>query len=139
MQKEDMLTKARKLTTMTRGVIVRCCSKILTGKTFWKNVALPSILDESNIMHFNEIEIGKLQKTENGVFRQILETPSYTPIARWEVGAFSMSSRVREGQLKCLRYLLVEGNYLVRRKGEEMVESGQGKWIERVAKELTKN
>lgn len=89
-QKEEMLTKARKLANMTRSVIATSCSKLLIGKTFWKSVALPSILYGSTIIDLNEMEISKLQRIENGVFRQILGAPSYTPLATLrggEVGA----------------------------------------------------
>ena len=85
-----MLTKARKLANMTRSVIATSCSKLLIGKTFWKSVALPSILYGSTIIDLNEMEISKLQRIENGVFRQILGAPSYTPLATLrggEVGA----------------------------------------------------
>ena len=43
---------------------------------------------------------------------------------------------MREGQVKYLRYLLVEGKDLVRRVAEELVESRQGRWIKRKAQEL---
>ena len=41
LQKEEMLKKASKLANMTRGIIERSCSKLLIGKTYWKNVPLP--------------------------------------------------------------------------------------------------
>ena len=47
-----------------------------------------------------------------------------------------MNTRVKKGQLKYLRYLLVEGNYLVKRVAEEILESKRGKWIKRVTKEI---
>lgn len=44
MQKEEMFRKARRLANMTYNVIEKSCSRMLIGKTYWKNVALPSIL-----------------------------------------------------------------------------------------------
>lgn len=69
-------------------------------------------------------DINKLQRIEKGVFRQILGASSYTPVAalRGKVEASSMQVRIREGQFKYLRYLLMEGNDLVRRI-EEMLEN----------------
>ena len=53
-QKEEMFQKASKLANMTYSVIGKSCSRILIGKTYWKNVALPSILYGTNIMDINK-------------------------------------------------------------------------------------
>ncbi len=139
-QKEEMFKKAHRLANMTHSVIERSCSKILIGKTYWKSVALPSILYGINVIEVTETEIVKLQRIENGVFRRILGAPSYAPVAtlRGEIGASSMRVRVREGQLKYLRHLLVEGNDLVRGVAEEVWESRQGRWVKKMVEEMRK-
>ena len=70
--KQEMISKAQKLANMTYSVIEKSCNKVLIGKTYWKCVALPSILCGSNIIHLNESEVEKLQRIENGVYRKIL-------------------------------------------------------------------
>ena len=72
-----MLQKAKKLANQTYPVIAKSCNKILIGKTFWKSLALPSILYGANIIEFSKTEIEKLQTIENSVYRQILGAPNY--------------------------------------------------------------
>ncbi len=57
--------------------------------------------------------------------------PTYVQetVLRGEIGASSVRNRIREGQWKYLHYILVEGNDLLRRIGEEMLESRQSKWM----------
>ena len=50
-----------------------------------------------------------------------------------------MHFRIREGQFKYLRYLLMEGNDLVRRITETMVENRQGRWIRGLMEEMRKS
>ena len=133
-QKEEMFSKARRLANMTYNVIEKSCSRMLIGKTYWKNVALPSILYGVNIIHLNKTDIGKLQRIENGVYRKILRAPPYAQEAalKGEIGASSVKNRIREGQFKYLRHVLVEGNDLVKRVGEEMIEKRQSRWVKEV-------
>lgn len=67
-----MIEKAQKLANLTYSVIGKSCNKVLIGKTYWKNVALPSILYGTSIITLTEAEIDKLQTIENGVYRRIL-------------------------------------------------------------------
>ena len=121
-QKEKIMEKARKMANMTYSVIAKSCSKLLIGKTYWKSVALPSILYGINIMDITNTDIRKLQSIENGVFRQILGAPGYAQeeALRGEIGASSMKTRLREGQLKFLRYAMEGRNDLLRRIAEEI-------------------
>ena len=56
----------------TYAVIEKCCNKILIGKTFWKEVALPSILMENQVANLNLVQVNELQIIENEVYRKIL-------------------------------------------------------------------
>ena len=58
---------------MTYSIIKRSVNKMLIGKTFWKNVVLPTILQGVGLMTFTSKEIKKLQVIENGVYRKIWE------------------------------------------------------------------
>ncbi|XP_050714164.1 uncharacterized protein LOC126997158 [Eriocheir sinensis] len=138
MQKEEMFRKARRLANMTYNVIEKSCSRMLKGKTYWKNVALPSILYGVNIINITKTDIKKLQRIENEVYRKILRAPMYAQEAalRGEIGSSSVKNRIREGQWKYLRYVLVEGNDLVRRVGEEMIEKRQSRWVKDLLNEL---
>lgn len=48
-QKKIAIEKAEKMANMTYPIIAKSCNKILIGKTYWKQVALPSILFGSKI------------------------------------------------------------------------------------------
>ncbi len=124
---------------MTYSVVAKSCSRMLIGKTYWKAVALPSILHGINIIDISKTDIDRLQRIENGVYRKILGAPTYAQgtALRGEIGASSVRNRIREGQWKYLRYILVEGNDLLRRIGEELLESRQSKWIKELVNELS--
>ena len=66
-QKSEMIAKAQNLANLTYSIIEKSCNKIMIGKTYWKSVALPSILYGVNIIQLTETEIEKLQSIENGV------------------------------------------------------------------------
>ena len=65
---------------MTYLVVVRACSRLVIGKTYWKSVVLPSILYASAVIGWTATDIQKLQRYENSVWRQILSAPLYTPV-----------------------------------------------------------
>ena len=56
-QRKQALEKAQRMANMTFGVINKSCNKLLIGKTFWKNLALPSILYGMNVITLSETEI----------------------------------------------------------------------------------
>ena len=138
--KRKMIEKARKLANLTYSIIGRSCARLLIGKTYWKNVALPSIMYGTNIINLTKQEIAKLQSIENGVYRQIFGAGNYTQGAALvgELGASSVKTRVREGQLKYIRYVLEEGNGLVRSIGEEIIVRRQQKWVYAILNEARK-
>ena len=43
-QRQNMLAKARKMANLTYCIIEKSCNKLLSGKTYWKNIILPSVL-----------------------------------------------------------------------------------------------
>ena len=64
---------------MTYAIIEKSCNKLLIGKTYWKSVALPSILYGINVINLSEDDIKSLQTIENSVYRAILGAPDYAP------------------------------------------------------------
>ena len=52
-QKENILEKAQRLANVTYSVIAKSCNKVIIGKTYWKNLVLPSVLYGTNIINFN--------------------------------------------------------------------------------------
>lgn len=113
-----MLKKAKEITDMIYPVIKQRCSKLVTGKTFWTSIALPSILYVVNVINVTKQERDQLQKVENSVYRMIPGAPSYTQEAalKGEIGAATMKARILQGQWKYMNYSTKEeGNYLLRR------------------------
>ena len=128
-QKKIMIEKAQKMANMTFGIIARSCNKLLIGKTYWKNLALPAILYGTNIIDLQEKDVRKLQTIENGVFRQLLGAPKYAPVStlRGEVGASEMKTRIMSGQLQFLRGGMQGGNQLLKEVMKEKLKKQERK------------
>ena len=71
-QKEDIRKRTKKFENLTYSVISKCCNRMLMGKTYWKDVALPSALHGASLMNPGRDLIDKLKCIENGVHRKIL-------------------------------------------------------------------
>lgn len=127
---------AQRMANMTFSVISKSCNKILIGKTFWKSVVLPSILFADAVIVWNKDELGKLQREENNVWRQILGAPEYAPVAalRGDIGASTMVGRDVKTKLKYVRSKMNGNCELMRRIIEDMWMKDKGRWI-RVLKE----
>lgn len=93
---------ANKLANQTYSITARSCNRLLIRKTFWKSVALPTVLFSSEILSYSQEELTKLQSIENSVYRTILQLPTYTANSalRGEIGA--SSSIARDMRIKLL-------------------------------------
>ncbi len=101
----------------------------------------PNVLYGANIIDLTKTEIEKLQRAENGVYRQILAAARYAQIAalRGEIGAMSMKNRIIEGQWKYLSYILRnDENVLWKEIGEITLEQGTNRWIKELENDLRK-
>ena len=65
LQKEKILDKANKMANLVPAIIHRSSNKLLIGKTFWKNVALPKFLFATTVIPVNQGFMQKLQTIEN--------------------------------------------------------------------------
>ena len=104
-QRIKILEKARKLANMTYAVIEKSCNKLLIGKTYWKSVALPSILYGINVKNLTEDDIKSLQTIENSVYRPILGAPDYAPNStpRSDIGASLMKTRILNTRINYMK------------------------------------
>ena len=133
--KKEMSIKARKMEMMLYGVIGRSCNRMMVGKTYWKSVALPSILFGTEVVAFNKEEIRKLQNYENNIYRKLLRAPKYTPIAamRGEVGASTMEARVAKSKINYYKSLRSGRNELLTKMVDKLQEMNT-KWIKDLIK-----
>ena len=129
-----MIQKAQRLANMTFGITQKSCNKLMIGKCYWKCVALPSFLHGASILSLTETEIKKLQVCENGVFRQILGAPRYSPVCtlRGEVGASLMKTRIMEGNLQFLRGTVQGKNDLTRKVAIEDLKMQKSPWAKTI-------
>ena len=129
-QNSEMITKAQNLATLTYSIIEKSCNKIMIGKTYWKSVALPSILYGVNIMHLTETEIEKLQNIENGVYRKILGAVKRTPkvALRGDIGASAMRSRIVEGKLQYINSIYKGDKDLLKAIIQDMQDKNSNWW-----------
>ena len=97
---------AGKRANITYSVIEKSCNKLLIGKTFWKGIALPSLLYGTNIINLTDDNIRELQKIENSVYRCILGAAHYNPnvALRGEIGASLMRKSDKWQNKLCKRY-----------------------------------
>ena len=135
-QKEEMMKKAQKLANVTYSVIAKSCNKILIGKTFWKSVAIPSILHGVNMINMTETDIEKLQRIENGVYRQILCGPKYAArtTLRGEIGASLMKRRIIDGRIQYYRKITTGNNDLLKIILEQTKEGTCSTWMKNTNK-----
>ena len=114
--KINNLKKAQKMCNMTYSVLERSVNKLLIGKTYWKQIIIPSILYGSGIIDFTKDELNKLQAIENSVYRKILGAPKYTPVEclRGDVGASSVVSRDIRTKLNYYKYIKTGNNKLLK-------------------------
>ena len=135
--KREKLKLAKKMVNMTYSVIVRACSRLIIGKTYWKSVVLPSILYASAVIGWSPDDLLKLQRLENSVWRQILAAPSYAPAValQGEVGCSTMAVRDAKTKLMFARYLGGSRNGLAREVYREMMDMEvQVGWVRTVKK-----
>ena len=136
--KRDIIKKAHKMANMTYSIINKSCNKLMIGKTYWKNVALPSILYGLNVVALTNAEVKKLQTIEYGVYRRILGAPRYAPncALRGEIGSSQMKTRVMKGHLQYIRGAIQSNNELVKKVVFKEIEDGRSKWSKTSAKYL---
>merc|ERR1712008_330115 len=122
-------------------IITYHSNKVLMGKTFWKGVALPSILMGAGVMNFKQEDINKLQTIENGVYRKILGGGWSTPIVtlRGEMGSSMMESRIMENKILLVKSIIDGKNELMkeilrnmRKNKKERKKKNSGYWIDRL-------
>ena len=145
--KENILKRANTVAKNTYSIIEKSCNKVLIGKTFWKGVALPSILMGAGVINFNQEDINKLQIIENGVYRKILGGGWSTPIVtlRGEMGSSMMESRIMENKILLVKSIIDGKNELMkeilinmRENEKEIKNKNSGYWIDRLDKYLEK-
>ena len=84
------------MANLTHCVRGKSCNKLLIGNTYWKSIALPTILYGTNIVNLTEENIKVLQRIENSVYRTILGAAHYTANAalRGEIGSSLVQRRI---------------------------------------------
>jgi len=73
----------------------------MVGKTFWRHLALPSVLHGTNILNLTKDDIRKLRTVENSIYKQLLGAPCYAQICtlRGEMGSSNVKARIIDGKI----------------------------------------
>ena len=110
--KNDCILKAKRFANMTYSTTANACNKILIGKTFWKSIAMPSFLYAAEILEYTEEELKSFQRTDNQVYRAILELSIYTASSalRSEIGASSSKARDIKNKILFVKHILETGS-----------------------------
>ena len=137
-QKEKAYEKALKFANRTYSIIAKSSNRVLIGKTYWKNIALPSILNGAEIIDYSETDIKKLQTIENSVYKKIFGANSSTPeeVLRGELGSSNMRSRIMKTKLIFVKKTLETENELIKNVMINMLEKENNRWVNEVSKYL---
>ena len=86
------LDKGQSFANNLYSTIGNSCNRMLIRKTYWKALALSSILYCKGRMVYRKEDLDKFQRIENKAFRTILQVPTYTAVEflRGEFGASFM-------------------------------------------------
>ena len=134
--KRKKYRKCQEMANITYSVIEKSCNKLLIGKTFWKSIALPSLLYGTNIINLTEDNIRELQKIENSVYRCILGAAHYNPnvALRGEIGASLMRKRVINGRISYVKGIQRNRNELLESILWIIQTEQETKWIKTTRK-----
>jgi len=129
--RREKIELAERMANLTYSVIGRACDRLVIGKTFWKNVVLPSVLASSGVIVWRKRELEKLQRIENGVWRKIFGAPSYTPVAalQGEIGCSTVEGRDSKIKLKFAKFLQESRSGVLRRVWNVVRGGGVGGWV----------
>ena len=129
-QKEEMINKANRLANLLPAIIYKSTNRLLIGKTFWKNIALPRILFASTVVPLSRKQIDQLQKIENKAYRLIFNASKFTPISalRGEVGSSLMNSRIEKNKIVFIKHLICSNNELLKSASLHHIRQGQSPW-----------
>ena len=127
------IVEARKMANMTYSII---CNRLLIGKTYWKSIALPSILSGVNAINLSEEDIDDLRKIENSVYRTILNAPQYAPNStlRSEIGSSLMKKRIMNGRINFMKHIINGRNKLLENILHRLLLDNDTNWIQKSRK-----
>ena len=117
-------------------IIEKSCNKFLIGKTYWKNIILPSVLYGTNIINLSEEDIKELQTIEYGVYRSILNAPPYAPntTLRGEIRASLIKKRIMNGKMNYMKSIQSGRNEILHIILDKLVTEQGTKWIKTTRK-----
>ena len=75
------MVKGNKYVSILPATIATSTNRLLIDKTYWKSIALPSMLFGSEVINYNKTQLDELQRIENKAWRYILHAPKYAPVA----------------------------------------------------------
>ena len=138
LHKEECLNKARHRSNLMPAVIAKSCNKILIGKTYWKNAALPSIMHGTEIVCFTKKQISDLQTEENKAFRYTVNARKCTAISalRGEMGASLQKNRDMKTKILFLRHILTDNNLMKEILIHQLEAKKPTKWIKQIKEYL---
>ena len=129
-QRNIIVRKAEHQACRVRSNIERGFNKLEIGKLWWKNGVMMSVLVGISVISLFKYDIDKLQRLENGVYRQLLGGRKFTPIAilRGEVGSSMVRSRVIQARLILVKSIIEGDNTLLKQVLEVIMRVGKGRW-----------
>ena len=136
----DNMNKGTRLANYMYSIIGGSCNKLMIGKTFWKVLALSSILFNQEILLYNASEMDKLQRIENKAYRSILNLPIYTAteFLRGEIGSSTIIARDMKNKLSYYKYAMCQTNNSLLKEIVEMDAEYKTEWYKKIRSYMDK-
>merc|ERR1712055_1062405 len=108
----------------------RSADKVIVGKAFWKQMAVPSILFGRAVVPTCNTLAKAIQRKENKVWRHTMGIGGYSTVAalRGELGASMMKTRVMETTLQYVREVMNGKFENVKEMMADTIKKRVGNW-----------
>ena len=118
------------MANMTYSVVHILCNKLMIGKTYWQSVVVPAVLMGSSVVCWTKVELETMHRIENGVWRAVLGAPGYAPVVTLQgvVGTSKMLTRDLKTKICYEKYLMENGNELLKETYLETMRENMGEW-----------
>ena len=129
-QKIWLMERLKAEANRTYYAIENSFNRVITGKLWWKTLALPVATVGVGVINLSKTQINELQLLENRVWRMVFKAKKFTPIVtlRGEAGALQMKHRMAESKL-LLAWSIMQGeNELMKEILTRMWEDKTSQW-----------
>ena len=133
-ENKSLFGKAETQVNMLLAKIKRSVDKVLVGKAIWKLMAIPALLFGRAVVTTTKSQIGKIQRLENKIWRNLLGIGGYSTVEslRGEIGASMVKSRIMQTMLMYVADTMSGKFQNIKDMMTDTIEKEKGKWYKAV-------